>query len=182
MAGQCPFRYPGNWSTVIPSTPGPPSLARTRFNASIRFSRSHTSSITRWFSAGLSASLPATGVPVPSCPSKQASLAPANQKASCFWFFCRLPLMRFESYLPLQFVRAFIACAPHRILVHRLACLFHASFRPRFAATPLRFTNPSPPSGWVEDFHFLAAGHAQHTLQPPFRRLFAGDGSLGLQQ
>src|SRR6266851_291474 len=60
------------------------------------------------------------------------------------------------------------AYAPHRILVHRLACLFHASFRPRFAATPLRFTNPSPPSGWVEDFHFLAAGHAQHTLQPPF--------------
>src|SRR5258708_37606608 len=61
------------------------------------------------------------------------------------------------------------AYAPHRILVHRLACLFHASFRPRFAATPLRFTNPSPPSGWVEDFHFLAAGHAQHTLQPPFK-------------
>src|SRR5258708_35873477 len=60
------------------------------------------------------------------------------------------------------------AYAPHRILVHRLPCLFHASFRPRFAATPLRFTNPSPPSGWVEDFHFLAAGHAQHTLQPPF--------------
>src|SRR5258708_3180189 len=29
---------------------------------------------------------------------------------------------------------------------------------------PLRFANPSPPSGWVEDFHFLAAGHAQHTV------------------
>ena len=24
---------------------------------------------------------------------------------------------------------------------------------PRLAATPLRFANPSPPSGWVEDFH-----------------------------
>src|SRR5216684_3688334 len=71
------------------------------------------------------------------------------------------------------------AYAPHRILVHRLACLFHASFRPRFAATPLRFTNPSPPSGWVEDFHFLAAGHAQHTLQPPSGGLFARASSLG---
>ena len=28
---------------------------------------------------------------------------------------------------------------------------------------PLRFANPSPPSGWVEDFHLQAAEHAQHT-------------------
>jgi hypothetical protein len=27
----------------------------------------------------------------------------------------------------------------------------------------LRFTNPSPPSGWVEDFHFRAIEHARHT-------------------
>src|ERR1039457_5010566 len=40
-------------------------------------------------------------------------------------------------------------------------------FRTRLLATPLCFTNPSPPSGWVEDFHFLAAGHAQHTPQAP---------------
>jgi hypothetical protein len=40
----------------------------------------------------------------------------------------------------------------------------HASFRPCLATTPLRFANPSPPSGWVEDFHFQAAGHAQHTV------------------
>jgi hypothetical protein len=33
---------------------------------------------------------------------------------------------------------------------------------------PLRFTNPSPSSGWIEDFHFLAAEHAQHTLQAGF--------------
>src|ERR1039457_3298673 len=54
--------------------------------------------------------------------------------------------------------------ASYPVFVHRLALLLHASFRPRLATTPLRFANPSPPSGWVEDFHFQAAGHAQHTL------------------
>ena len=34
--------------------------------------------------------------------------------------------------------------------VHRAAGLLHASFRPHLAMTPLRFTNPSPPSGWVQ--------------------------------
>src|SRR5437870_3153454 len=39
--------------------------------------------------------------------------------------------------------------APHRrphhpVLVHRLAPLIHASFRPRLATTPLRFSSPSP--------------------------------------
>jgi hypothetical protein len=38
-------------------------------------------------------------------------------------------------------------------LVHRAAALLRASFRPRVAATPLRFANPSPPYGWIEDFH-----------------------------
>ena len=45
--------------------------------------------------------------------------------------------------------------------------MFRASFRPRLAATPLRFTNPSPPSGWVEDFHLQAIEHARHTIQTP---------------
>jgi hypothetical protein len=31
--------------------------------------------------------------------------------------------------------------------------LIHASFRPRLAATPLRFSSPSPPPGWAGDFH-----------------------------
>src|SRR5215471_13699568 len=30
---------------------------------------------------------------------------------------------------------------------------------------PLRFTNPSPPSGWVEDFHLQATEHARHTTK-----------------
>ena len=37
--------------------------------------------------------------------------------------------------------------ASHPVLVHRLAFLLRASFRPRLATTPLRFANSSPPSG-----------------------------------
>src|SRR5215467_11712478 len=51
----------------------------------------------------------------------------------------------------------------HPVFVHRLAPLLHASFRPRLATTPLRFTITSPPSGCEEDFHLLAVEHARHT-------------------
>ena len=54
--------------------------------------------------------------------------------------------------------------ASYPVLVHRLAPLLHASFRPRLATTPLRFANTSPPSGCVEDFHLLAVEHARHTI------------------
>ena len=74
------------------------------------------------------------------------------------------------------------------VLVHRLASLLHASFGPRLAASvisPLRFANPSPPSGWVEDFHLQAVEHARHTAGarrhaarqargPPYRTPAAG--------
>jgi hypothetical protein len=53
--------------------------------------------------------------------------------------------------------------ASYPVLVHRLVHLLHASFRPRLAATPLRFANPSPPSGWVEDLHLLAVKHVRRT-------------------
>ena len=58
--------------------------------------------------------------------------------------------------------------APHRrphhpVLVHRLAPLIHASFRPRLTTTPLRFSSPSPPPGWAGDFHPLAVEHVRHT-------------------
>ncbi len=49
----------------------------------------------------------------------------------------------------------------------RPATLLHASFRPRLATTPLRFANPSPPSGWIEDFHLQAVDHARHTNERP---------------
>jgi hypothetical protein len=53
------------------------------------------------------------------------------------------------------------------VLVHRAAALLHASFRPRLATTPLRFANPSPPSGWIENFHLQAVDHARHTNAMP---------------
>src|ERR1700731_3588888 len=58
------------------------------------------------------------------------------------------------------------------VFVHRAAALLHASFRPRLATTPLRFANPSPPSGWIKDFHLQAVDHARHTTGSP---AFAGD-------
>src|SRR5262245_17715854 len=51
------------------------------------------------------------------------------------------------------------------VLVHRAAALLHAFFKPRLATTPLRFANPSPPSGWIEDFHLQAVVHTRHTKQ-----------------
>ena len=51
---------------------------------------------------------------------------------------------------------------PHPVLVHRLALLIHASFRPRLTTTPLRFSSPSPPPGWAEDFHPRAVEHVRH--------------------
>ena len=53
--------------------------------------------------------------------------------------------------------------ASYPVFVHRLAGLLHASFRRTSRLSPLRFANPSPPSGWVEDFHLLAAEHARHS-------------------
>src|ERR1035437_2859019 len=56
------------------------------------------------------------------------------------------------------------ALASYPILVHRHTPLLHASFRPRLATTPLRFANPSPPSGWIRDLHPQTVEHARHTM------------------
>src|SRR5882672_7703721 len=58
-----------------------------------------------------------------------------------------------------------------RFFHHQRPCLLRAFFRPPVAGTPLRFANPSPPSGWVKDFHLQVSVHTPHTPQPPFRRL-----------
>ena len=54
--------------------------------------------------------------------------------------------------------------ASYPVLVHRHTLLLRASFRPRLATTPLRFANPSPPSGWIRDSHPQTVEHARHTL------------------
>jgi hypothetical protein len=56
--------------------------------------------------------------------------------------------------------------ASYPILVHRHTPLLHASFRPHLATTPLRFANPSPPSGWIRDLHPQTVEHARHTKTP----------------
>src|SRR5262249_50093384 len=45
--------------------------------------------------------------------------------------------------------------------------------------TPLRFANPSPSSGWIEDFHLQAVDHARHTIPTPGSQLAPGAAELG---
>jgi hypothetical protein len=71
------------------------------------------------------------------------------------------PLMTMDFAITCSLVRPGRPRYP--VLVHQAAALLHASFRPRLTATPLRFANPSPPSGWIEDFHLQAVVHARHT-------------------
>jgi hypothetical protein len=70
------------------------------------------------------------------------------------------PLMTMDFAIRISLVRPGRPRYP--IFVHRAAALLHASFRPRLATTPLRFANPSPPSGWIKDFHLQAVDHARH--------------------
>src|SRR5246127_276255 len=67
------------------------------------------------------------------------------------------------------------------VLVHRAATLLHAIFRPHLTMTPLRFANPSPPSGWIEDFPLRAVVHTRHTRKTPSpkarREFFIGMGA-----
>ena len=65
------------------------------------------------------------------------------------------------------------------VLVHQAAALLHASFRPHLAMTPLRFANPSPPSGWIEDFHLQAVVHTRHTTHGPRAVKKHGEGTTG---
>src|SRR5208337_2946432 len=75
------------------------------------------------------------------------------------------PLMTMDFAISCSLVRPGRPRYP--VLVHRIAALLHASFRRRLAATPLRFANPSPSSGWIEDFHLQAVVHARHTMKRP---------------
>src|SRR5665647_3838294 len=84
-------------------------------------------------------------------------------------FAARPPDLPPRSLMALDFAITCSLVRPGRprypVLVHRAAALLHASFRPRLATTPLRFANPSPPSGWIEDSHLQAVVHARHTTQ-----------------
>jgi hypothetical protein len=73
----------------------------------------------------------------------------------------RLVNMNFAVICPLALHRR----PHHPVLVHGLALLIHASFRPCLTTTPLRFSSPSPPPGWTGDFHPQAVEHVRHTKQ-----------------
>jgi hypothetical protein len=73
------------------------------------------------------------------------------------------PLMTMDFAISCLLVRSGRPRCP--VFVHRAAGLLHASFR--LATTPLRFANPSPSSGWVQDFHLQAVEHARHTAKGP---------------
>ena len=75
------------------------------------------------------------------------------------------PLMTVDFAIRCSLVR--LGRPRYPVFVHRAAGLLHASFRPHLAVTPLRFANPSPPSGWVKDFHLQAVDHARHTTNKP---------------
>ena len=65
--------------------------------------------------------------------------------------------------------------ASYPVPVRQVAVLIHASFRHPLARVSLRFTNPSPPSGWIEDFHSQAIEHAGHTAAPARAAGHGGD-------
>jgi hypothetical protein len=68
--------------------------------------------------------------------------------------------------------------ASYPISVRQVAVLRHASFRRHLTMTPLRLANPSPPSGWIGDFHPQAIKHAGHTTKPLRGRYVNGSGCL----
>ena len=78
------------------------------------------------------------------------------------------PLMTMDFAIGGSLVRAGRPRYP--VFVHQAAALLHASFRPRLATTPLRFANPLPPSGWIEDFHLQAVVRTRHTTRGPRAR------------
>jgi len=103
MTGQCSFRCPDNFSTVIPSMPGLPLLAFTRRNACLQFSRSQTPFI-HCSVAGLSAVRFANSDSVP--PSKAVGAAPllSSGKARRYWLFCRLSVVESRRVLIAPFI------------------------------------------------------------------------------
>jgi len=89
-------------------------------------------------------------------------------------FAARPPDLPPRPLMTVDFAITFSLVQPGRprypVLVHQATALLHASFRPHLAMTPLRFANPSPSSGWIEDFHLQAVVHTRHTQKRPPER------------
>lgn len=74
--------------------------------------------------------------------------------------------------------------ASYPVPVHRIAALLHAYFGRYLAAAPTRFTDPSPPSGWMEDFRLQAVSHApyQESKKYPDRNPGVGQWLDGMRR
>jgi hypothetical protein len=90
----------------------PNSVSTARFSASLRFSRSHTSSIRHSVVAGLSMLRSTASDSVPRSTAIGASPLPSAAKASSSWSFCRLSLTSRDLYSPLLTVWAFVRDVP----------------------------------------------------------------------
>jgi hypothetical protein len=101
-----------------------------------------------------------------STPSHESVTCIRSPEISSIAFHAQPPNLRFASLIDMGFAiigRSPDAHASDPVLVHWLAFLLHASFRPRLAATPLRFAITSPLSGCEEDLHLPAVEHARRT-------------------
>ena len=152
-----------------PSTPGAPLLRRTLPSAFFRLPGSTTSSIVGPNpAAGPSVPACATQTSVPSPRHLGASPLLSLTKASSSWLFCRFVRMSSPPDLPFRrsglrrtpaefttptldgyglrdhLLARPVGQASYPVLVHRVAALLHASFRPCLATSRLRFANPVP--------------------------------------
>src|SRR5438128_8435328 len=101
-----------------------------------------------------------------SIPSRVSATCIGSPEVSSTAFCAQPPNLRLASLIDMGF--AIICPLPHAhasdpVLVHWLAHLLYASFRPRLPTTPLRFAITSPLSGCERDFHPPAVDHARHT-------------------
>ena len=89
-------------------------------------------------------------------------------------FRAQSPSLRFASLMDMDFAVSRPLGRRSRLVPG--SCPSTRTFALRFLQTsprgdsPCVVANPSPPSGWVEDFHLQATEHAQHTTERLRRR------------
>src|SRR6185436_6353369 len=101
------------------------------------------------------------------------SVAEATQRrspgVSSVAFRAQSPDLRFASLMDMDFAVSGPLVRRSRLVPG--SCPSTRTFALRFLQTsprgdsPCVVANPSPPSGWVEDFHLQATEHAQHTTK-----------------
>src|SRR5260370_254769 len=110
------------------------------------------------------------GVPPLAALSVPAATWSRSPGVSSVAFRAPSPGLRFASLMDMDFAVSGPLVRRSRLVPD--ACPSTRTFAVRFLQTsprgdsPCVVANPSPPSGWVEDFHLHATEHAQHTTKP----------------